>query len=158
MAVGLGADTISGGNQWDYYWTYDSDIITDLSALELTRGYVHIISEFHHVSYDGGVTSTPVGLDPLGEDLADPLPVVTDTGLVMWNFNDRALFPSRSPTKNDLFQGKTLGDCYFLSALAAIADSDPEFIRNMVVALGDGTYAVRFYLDESPVYVRAETS
>jgi hypothetical protein len=155
MAVGLGADTLIGGSQWDYYWADAADTITDPSALELSLGYVHVISGFHHISYNGGLTSTPVGLEPLGEDLADPLPSSSDSGLTLLDFKDRPLFGPNGPSKNDIFQG-SVGDCYFVASLSAIADVNPEFIRNMVIALGDGTYAVRFYQNGVPIYVRVD--
>jgi hypothetical protein len=40
--------------------------------------------------------------------------------------------------------------------LAAIADANADFIRQMVVDLGDGTYAVRFFRDGQEVYVRVD--
>jgi hypothetical protein len=155
MAVGLGVDTLTGGPQWDYYWSDSSDTITDPSALELSLGYVHSISGFHHLSYNGGLTWTSVGLEPLGEELADPNPATTSDPLMLSNFSDRPLFGPLGPNKNDIFQG-AVGDCYFVASLSAIAGSNPEFIRNMVIALGDGTYAVRFYKNGSPVYVRVD--
>ena len=54
-----------------------------------------------------------------------------------------SLFPA-APSTNDEFQGQ-LGDCYFISSLGAIADSDPAAIQNMFINNGDGTYTVRFY-------------
>ncbi|WP_163864936.1 C2 family cysteine protease [Myxococcus eversor] len=157
ITVGLGADIITGGNQWDSYWGDATDSFLDLSALELSLGYVHVVSAFHHVSYNGGGTSTPVGLDPLGEELLDPTSFSGDSGftLVKQDYSGSPLFGPSGPGKNDIFQG-TVGDCYFVAALSAIANSDPEFIRNMVVALGDGSYAVRFYRDGDPVYVRVD--
>jgi hypothetical protein len=38
-----------------------------------------------------------------------------------------------------------LGDCYFISSLGTIADSNPAAIQNMFINNGDGTYTVRFY-------------
>lgn len=37
-----------------------------------------------------------------------------------------------------------IGDCYFPSALAAIARTDPQAIQKMITANGDGTYTVTF--------------
>jgi hypothetical protein len=44
---------------------------------------------------------------------------------------------------NDVKQ-RNLGDCYFMSALAAVARTDPQRIKDMVVDHGDGTYTVTF--------------
>lgn len=155
MAVGLGVDTITGGPQWDYLWVDSSDSITDASPNEQSLGYVHIISAFHHVSYDGGKTSTAIGLDPLGENLPDPIAQSADNVTAKVNYSNSPLFRPSGPNRNDVFQNLA-GDCYFMSAMAAIAGSNPEFIRNMVIALGDGTYAVRFYTAGIPDYVRVD--
>lgn len=45
---------------------------------------------------------------------------------------------------DDVSQGR-LGDCYFVAALAAIADKNPDAIRRMITDNGDGTYIVRFH-------------
>ena len=45
---------------------------------------------------------------------------------------------------NNEYQGE-LGDCYFISSLGTIADSNPAAIENMFINNGDGTYTVRFY-------------
>jgi hypothetical protein len=148
VAVGSGADTVTGDSQWDNYWLDTSDVLTDASPDEKSMGYVHTISAFYKVG------STAVGLEPLGEDLPDPAanPALST---VTANFAKDTLFAAGGPTKNDIFQGST-GDCYFLSPLSATADSDPEYIRRMVVSLGDGTYAVRFLRNGQPVYVRVD--
>jgi hypothetical protein len=43
----------------------------------------------------------------------------------------------------DVEQGQ-LGDCYFPSAMAALAKAQPEAIKNMIKDNGDGTYTVTF--------------
>ena len=43
----------------------------------------------------------------------------------------------------DVQQGQ-IGNCYFPAAVAAMAKSDPNIIKNMVKANGDGTYTVTF--------------
>lgn len=45
---------------------------------------------------------------------------------------------------NDVDQN-SLGDCYFVSALAALADDDPHLIRDNISDNGDGTYTVTLY-------------
>lgn len=46
---------------------------------------------------------------------------------------------------NDVFQG-SIGNCYFLSALASVADTRPELIRNAISGpKADGTYDVTIY-------------
>ncbi|MFO0594502.1 MAG: C2 family cysteine protease [Myxococcaceae bacterium] len=44
---------------------------------------------------------------------------------------------------NDVQQGQ-LGDCYFPSAIAAMAQANPDVLKNAIKANGDGTYTVTF--------------
>lgn len=44
----------------------------------------------------------------------------------------------------DIDQGE-LGDCYFLSSVASLAERNPSAIQNMVHDNGNGTYSVQFY-------------
>ena len=43
------------------------------------------------------------------------------------------------------FEQGTLGDCYFISALAAMAANDPDALEDMIQDNGDGTYTVTFH-------------
>lgn len=43
-----------------------------------------------------------------------------------------------------------LGDCYFMASLAAVAQTNPDFIRNAITDNGDGTYTVRFGDPDNP--------
>lgn len=51
--------------------------------------------------------------------------------------------PVNSIKADDIKQG-TIGDCYFLSSLAAVAKSNPELIQKMIKDNGDGTATVTF--------------
>jgi Ca2+-binding RTX toxin-like protein len=57
----------------------------------------------------------------------------------------------------DVDQG-SLGDCYFVGALAAIALKSPTAIENLFVDNGDGTFAVRFFNKKTPDYVTVNRS
>jgi hypothetical protein len=52
-----------------------------------------------------------------------------------------------SPSSADMRQGG-LGDCYFIAAMGALADSNPAAIENMFINNGDGTYTVRFFYQQ----------
>lgn len=69
-------------------------------------------------------------------------PVLSDPSFV-YKTAAGSLFP-HTPNHSDEFQGE-LGDCYFISSLGTIADSNPAAIENMIIDNGDGTYTVRFY-------------
>jgi hypothetical protein len=129
--------------------------ITDVSANEQSLGYVHEISKFRSVVYQGGST-VAVGLEPTGEDLPDPTKYTDHTGLTRQNFDDHPLFAEGGPNKNDIFQG-SVGDCYFMARLSALAHGEPEFIRKTVAPLGDGSYAVRFERNGNEDYVRVDS-
>jgi hypothetical protein len=62
---------------------------------------------------------------------------------VVYKSTAGSLFP-QTPSHADEYQGQ-LGDCYFISALGTLADSNPTAIRNMFIDNGDGTFTVRFY-------------
>ena len=55
----------------------------------------------------------------------------------------------------DVRQGD-MGDCYFLSALGAVARQDPARIAGMFTDNGDGTFAVRLFRDGNPEYVTVD--
>ena len=152
MAIGLGTDALTGGSQWDSTWRDSSDSLSDLTPDEDTKGYQHVVSAFHSVA---GSYST--GLDPVGEDLPDPAAVTGQT-VTKQNYASAPLFGPAGPRKEDVDQG-ALGDCYFMARLGSVASSFPDYIRNSVAPLGDGSYVVRFWKDASPhqaTYVRVD--
>lgn len=59
---------------------------------------------------------------------------------------------SNAPTIQDVNQGY-LGDCYFVSALGEVALKDPSAIESMISSNGNGTYAVRFFVNGQADYV-----
>jgi hypothetical protein len=74
----------------------------------------------------------------LGTD--EPIP---DSSSYVYKTVSGSLF-SGNPSHLNEQQGM-LGDCYFISTLGTIADSNPAAIQNMFINNGDGTYTVRFY-------------
>jgi hypothetical protein len=55
------------------------------------------------------------------------------------------LFGANNSIGYSQIQQGALGDCYFLSSLASIAQHSPQAITNLIVPNGDGTYTVEFY-------------
>lgn len=122
--------------------------------------------------------SGKLGLDPTKP--IDPAAVhIAETSLFLENEDDRdyamnpekkdnevleeirrnmPLFP-HTPSSFDVVQGRT-GDCYYVSVLAAIADKNPERIREMMKDNGNGTVTVRFFqkVDDhmEPFYVTVD--
>ena len=69
-------------------------------------------------------------------------PALCNTSLVYKSVAG-SLFP-HTPSHTDEYQGG-LGDCFFISALGTLADSNPAAVQNMFIDNGDGTFTVRFY-------------
>ena len=62
---------------------------------------------------------------------------------------------------NDVMQG-SLGDCWFMAAVAAVARANPEAIRRLIKENGDDTYDVTLYLSDfwhsrRPVVIRVDS-
>lgn len=55
----------------------------------------------------------------------------------------------------DVKQG-SLGDCYWVAAMAATAQANPEAIRNAVHDNGDGTYNVTLYKNGKPKVIKVD--
>ena len=180
VSVGGNAnDKLTGGPGMDNYWldANASETITDVGAVETSAGYVHRVSAFANstasvITYAnvktktkvGGKTVTSVksvattkvvaaGRDLVGQNLTDPKVTNAATGYA--NFAGRPLFADGGPTIADVMQGG-VGDCYYLSVLASVAKTKPELLRQTIVDLGDGTFAVRFRKGTSDVYVRVD--
>ena len=91
--------------------------------------------------------------DLVGQNYADPS--TTSAYATYRSFAGRPLFGDAGPVAEDVNQG-AIGNCYYLATLAAVARLDPGRIRQSVVDLGDGTYAVQFDRDGDKVYVRVD--
>jgi calpain family cysteine protease/hemolysin type calcium-binding protein len=99
------------------------------------------------------LNTSDISLD--GAPIADP--GITNTTIPFSggyeNFSAYPLFSGAGPQISDVNQ-QHIGDCYFMSALAAISNVDPQQIRNNITALGDGTYAIEFFENGTPTFVR----
>lgn len=70
---------------------------------------------------------------------------------------NRDLYPPDGIKPDAVKQGM-IGNCYFVSALASMAKSNPEAIRNMIKDNKDGTYTVTFPgAKNEPITVKAPT-
>jgi Calpain family cysteine protease/RTX calcium-binding nonapeptide repeat (4 copies) len=164
VSIGGGTDVLSGGyassddTANDTFWADSADQLDVVSAYEQDHDYVHIVTSFEAVKYKDGATTTTIAvpLEPNGDDLPDPSHHVDEVGITKAALTNVPLFGANGPHEEDIDQRKAL-DCYFLSTLAALAESYPEHIRNMIVSLGDGTYAVRFWVGGQPKFVRVDS-
>ncbi|HEX8524805.1 MAG TPA: C2 family cysteine protease [Tepidisphaeraceae bacterium] len=149
---GTTADVLTGGLGADGFWADQSatERVLDLSKAEANRGALHRVGAF--LSTAVPQSTLAVGAAPLA-NLPDP--AVHDADVSYVNYAGHPLFGASGPTANDVQQGD-IGDCYLLATLAAVAQTDPAAIRQTVVDLGDGTYAVRFRRGGNDVYVHVD--
>jgi hypothetical protein len=152
--IGGGKDVAAGGAGRDSFWIDKGESARDATPGE-TATSLHRVGGFASIgTADGGkVKLTKVSSELLGQDLLDP----TLTGYAdrYRNFTANPLFAAAGPVADDVAQG-ALGDCYYLATLASLAEVDPITIRERVVELGDGTYAVKFARDGANVFVRVD--
>ena len=146
VALGGGtADVSTGGAGRDSFWldaTRRADPVGDLSLEELVTGSLHRVASFY--TPPGAPVTARVAARTItlgGADLADP--AVSDAAFTYKNFADYPLYSDAGPRGDDVTQGM-IGDCYFVVVLLSVADLNPTRIRESVVDLGDGTYAVQF--------------
>jgi hypothetical protein len=103
------------------------------------------------------------GLSPSDEvNLPDPPIMNKDIGRYTYtDSNGQLIIDGISP--NDIDQG-SVGTCYFLAALSALAKTDPEFLSQSMRNNGDGTHSFRFYnssglsqnIAPMPVWIRVD--
>jgi hypothetical protein len=98
-------------------------------------GTLHKVS-----SFAGGVSKAT------GASLLNP----TDSGSV--SPVNMSLFGT-GPVAGDVNQGY-IGDCYFLSSLAAFAGTKPSVLTESAVDMGDGTFTVQYHSGSTLSYVR----
>jgi hypothetical protein len=140
---GGSSDKLAGGSGSDSFWLDNSktEKVIDASTSENIGGAVHKITSFKSLTFSTGTRTVSVSKELNGQRLRDP--AVTGGTFPYSAFSDRPLFSDSGPSINDVTQGY-VGDCYFLSTLSAAAKADPNIIRQSVVDLGDGTFAVQF--------------
>ncbi len=147
LYAGSGSDALDGGDGDDVLVAIDGDtddVLYGRSGVDVFRG-----DRKQAYAYDSGMdveagesalycegfdNTADVTLD--GDDIWDPL----EANPYM-NFGSRPLFADTGPGQRDIRQGD-VGDCWLLAPLGAAAKTNPDFIRRLVVDLGDGTYSV----------------
>lgn len=144
-----------GGEGTDSFWfaANRGNQVLGVSQDEIAAGALHPVSKFYNDSTIIKRTTKHKVRSPLRQRLSDP--TFTDAGIAYRNFSSRPLFASTGPSEDDVAQG-AIGDCYLMAALAAVAKARPELIRQLIVDLGDGTYAVTFYRNHKQYYVRTD--
>ncbi|WP_315852267.1 C2 family cysteine protease [Lignipirellula cremea] len=174
---GYGNDQLNGGAGADKMWgEYGNDVLIAID--NGTTDYVEGGSGADTLWVDKGssrdsvygltssdqlqeVKSFANGADKTlnGDRITDPK--VAAAGEKYRTFSDNPLFSTSGPQTTDVRQG-SLGDCYLLAGLGAIAKDSPQAIRSSVVDFNDGTYGVRlgdkFYRVDNDLVVKTSTS
>lgn len=150
---GSGRDRLYAGAGNDTFWLDNATMerVFGLTAAQRAAGAVHQVSSF--MSFPGRRGPVPVSIQLDGPDLPDP--TVNSRDYTYARFSTSPLFAPAGPQADDISQGD-VGDCYLMAALQATAKTDPQRIRQSIVDLGDGTYAVRFFNGAKPWYVRVD--
>jgi hypothetical protein len=157
LRAGAGDDTLIalGGN--------DNKLFAGTGYTNIWETYSATTDNYYYTStgtlathfFSSFLNTSDITLD--GRTIAEP--GLTNTSIPFSgdyeNFSNCPLFGSNGPQISDV-QQQHLGDCYFMSALGAISNVDPQQIRNNITALGDGTYAMEFYENGKPVFVRVD--
>jgi hypothetical protein len=161
VAIGGGqSDQLWGGSDADTFWLdrESSETIPDYQYATEAKTY-HRVAAFDNLRVNGQDMGAP-SRDLQGQNLPDPITTEEDetthtrySYCHAWDHNP--LFASNGPTADDVDQNQ-LGDCYFLAPLSAIARSTPDVIRQRIVDLGDGTFAVNFKTGSTDHFVRVD--
>jgi Ca2+-binding RTX toxin-like protein len=175
ITIGGGAHHVFGGPGHNTFWVNDTDL-TDYSPARDDLGsvsHLHAVASFFDYSYsmpngEVAVSSTEDPLNTIGPARFSqfnphggilPEPITGQTGPDAWvyhDFSNDPLFSTSGPAPADVQQGRA-ATCYLMSYLGAVAKTDPDKIRQTVVDLGDGSYAVQFFTPGAqPVFVRVD--
>lgn len=148
ITIGGGADRVTGNSQNTNYWIDASDSF-NISPAEAARGAMHKVNAFFQPWTSDPAAADYIPLELQGQSLRDP----TDTQNAR-RYATASLWGA-GPAPTDAAQG-TIGDCYFISGLQALASSNPQVLRDHIVDLGDGTYAVDFLRNNVHYFIRVD--
>ena len=155
--AGGAADVSTGGPGRDSFWldaARGADPVADASDEEWLAGSIHRVGSFftsQAIPKAARAAARAISLG--GSDLPDP--VVHDPAFVYRRFADYPLFSDAGPRGGDVVQG-AVGNCYAMAVFMSAAELDPARVRESVVDLGDGTYAVQFGVGRAKKYVRVD--
>lgn len=144
VTIGGSTDYMRGGTGADSIWADSTDSLMDATSDEWNLRTIHRVSAFLHYNYVGSDNAWHMiypSKDLSGQNLPDPFGPAGWTQL--GNVSSAPLF-GKGPSPDDVYQG-SVNDCYILASFSALARHNPSAIRQSVAALGDGTYAARFY-------------
>jgi hypothetical protein len=150
VAIDGGLDRAFGQDGYDRMWV-DTVDAHDATNAEKNAKALHRVGTFYQPWTNDQSSLEYVSTEIRGQALRDPY----FTSRAAWyeDFSDQPLFAGI--TYDDADQGG-VGDCYYLASLSSLAQTDPGLIENMITALGDGSYAVRYFDGSNEVYLRLD--
>jgi len=164
VSLGGGSDHLNGGaGLLDSFWAdpIPTDTIYDASAYETSHDAVHRVgsfASFKHKTAGGSVFTYTPTKNLYGQDIPDPVKTnETLTGFA--DFSDCPLFNNGYASTDDIDQaggGSDPADCWYMAPLSAAAMKNANFIRQRIVELGDGTYAMRFWQNGVERFMRMD--
>ncbi|MFC4560692.1 C2 family cysteine protease [Nocardiopsis mangrovi] len=127
-------------------WSLTDDEIRELLREDGVREIVLSRVDINTLRHLRGID--PDGIEPdfddVGGDDANEEDGEPRDDLAFGTVPDGRLWPENGePSSSDLSQGG-LGDCWWLASMGAIADQNPQIIRDMIRENGNGTYTVTF--------------
>ncbi|HEX8912457.1 MAG TPA: C2 family cysteine protease, partial [Humisphaera sp.] len=155
VTIGGGqSDKVFGDAGNDSFWVdaESTEVIADVAAAEQRRG-VHRVAGYERLKVGSGTVS--VSREMNVGSIPDPTTKVGDKTYGYKSFAGTPLFNAGGPVADDVNQG-SVGDCYFMAPLSAVAKTSPDVIRQSVVDLGDGTYAVQLRRGGVAKFVRVD--
>lgn len=162
--------TLSGDPTRTHLWMNGNNPnIKILNNLEKTN-QIHSIYSFYQPWTQDPSQPDYISLDFGVENLKDPVDIGETHSFSSLSDPPMASLMGEGPQMTDVNQG-LVGDCYFMAVIASLAyqyetgmiqlalgntPTNPLFNRlyDLVVDLGDGTYAVQYQQNGVPVYVR----
>jgi hypothetical protein len=108
-----------------------------------------LLKDYKDIKREGPQPLVPPRPELLSEEYHDPELAQDEYGIIHHEFDKLPLYDEKGGIEaTDVIQGDTIGDCYAISALSAIAKADPDLIKNNIKALGNGLYEVTLYIRE----------
>jgi hypothetical protein len=145
VSVGGGSDVLYGGAGVDSFWSDSTDTLLGTNAAETAAQSIHTITAFSQPTATSNIT-----LQIDGQTLPQPVAAGSYSSL----FVNNPLFAG-VPQFTEALQGAS-PDCYWIAGLSSLADNNPGLLQQSIVALGDGSYAVRFFGSAGPTYWRID--
>lgn len=140
---GSSSDKLIGAAGFDSFWLDKAATeTTDQSVSEAIGRTVHRVDAFATLKV--GANLQAVSLQRLGQTFIEPVLDSAGVGSTYKAFAASPLFSSKGPSRDDINQG-SIGDCFFMATLSAMAGKSANAINQLVADLGDGTYAVNFH-------------